>query len=155
MKKCSQNSWLKDLKVSNLFEIVILKIFINIFHNGFHFSTYFSQIAGLQARNNARVIFSGSLDFFSDNFFNSAVQSNNGRLKAEKSGNLVQLILTSQNYLYTFSLSNLKLILSSIVGNKIKIAHNNYFHIFFYSGIGPGTQQMVFQDVRRSSSGQR
>lgn len=45
-------------------------------------------IAGLQARNNARVIFSGSLDFFSDNFFNSAVQSNNGRLKADKSGNL-------------------------------------------------------------------
>ncbi|EDL80873.1 rCG30980, isoform CRA_d [Rattus norvegicus] len=31
-------------------------------------------IAGLQARNNARVIFSGSLDFFSDAFFNSAVQ---------------------------------------------------------------------------------
>uniref|UniRef100_A0A7N9CHX9 Dolichyl-diphosphooligosaccharide--protein glycosyltransferase 48 kDa subunit n=1 Tax=Macaca fascicularis TaxID=9541 RepID=A0A7N9CHX9_MACFA len=31
-------------------------------------------IAGLQARNNARVIFSGSLDFFSDSFFNSAVQ---------------------------------------------------------------------------------
>lgn len=31
-------------------------------------------IAGLQARNNARVIFSGSLDFFSDTFFNSAVQ---------------------------------------------------------------------------------
>uniref|UniRef100_A0AC11CHD1 Dolichyl-diphosphooligosaccharide--protein glycosyltransferase non-catalytic subunit n=1 Tax=Ovis aries TaxID=9940 RepID=A0AC11CHD1_SHEEP len=31
-------------------------------------------VAGLQARNNARVIFSGSLDFFSDAFFNSAVQ---------------------------------------------------------------------------------
>ncbi|XP_007934057.1 dolichyl-diphosphooligosaccharide--protein glycosyltransferase 48 kDa subunit [Orycteropus afer afer] len=31
-------------------------------------------IAGLQARNNARVIFSGSLDFFSDAFFNSAVE---------------------------------------------------------------------------------
>lgn len=31
-------------------------------------------IAGLQARNNARVIFSGSLDFFSDAFFNSVVQ---------------------------------------------------------------------------------
>lgn len=31
-------------------------------------------IAGLQARNNARVIFSGSLDFFSDAFFTSAVQ---------------------------------------------------------------------------------
>ncbi|TNN27142.1 Dolichyl-diphosphooligosaccharide--protein glycosyltransferase subunit [Liparis tanakae] len=32
------------------------------------------MIAGLQARNNARVVFSGSLDFFSDAFFNSAVQ---------------------------------------------------------------------------------
>eukprot|EP00095_Tigriopus_kingsejongensis_P008299 snap_masked-scaffold948_size77650-processed-gene-0.11 protein:Tk08299 transcript:snap_masked-scaffold948_size77650-processed-gene-0.11-mRNA-1 annotation:"dolichyl-diphosphooligosaccharide--protein glycosyltransferase 48 kda subunit" len=31
-------------------------------------------IAGLQARNNARVIFSGSLDFFSDAFFASSVQ---------------------------------------------------------------------------------
>ncbi|KAG2459017.1 dolichyl-diphosphooligosaccharide--protein glycosyltransferase 48 kDa subunit [Polypterus senegalus] len=31
-------------------------------------------IAGLQARNNARVIFSGSLDFFSDAFFTSSVQ---------------------------------------------------------------------------------
>ncbi|KAM9341891.1 dolichyl-diphosphooligosaccharide--protein glycosyltransferase 48 kDa subunit isoform 1-T1 [Pholidichthys leucotaenia] len=31
-------------------------------------------LAGLQARNNARVVFSGSLDFFSDAFFNSAVQ---------------------------------------------------------------------------------
>lgn len=31
-------------------------------------------IAGLQARNNARVVFSGSLDFFSDAFFTSAVQ---------------------------------------------------------------------------------
>ncbi|XP_061525683.1 dolichyl-diphosphooligosaccharide--protein glycosyltransferase 48 kDa subunit [Phycodurus eques] len=31
-------------------------------------------IAGLQARNNARVVFSGSLDFFSDAFFNSDVQ---------------------------------------------------------------------------------
>ncbi|XP_026540190.1 dolichyl-diphosphooligosaccharide--protein glycosyltransferase 48 kDa subunit [Notechis scutatus] len=31
-------------------------------------------IAGLQARNNARVVFSGSLDFFSDAFFTSSVQ---------------------------------------------------------------------------------
>lgn len=31
-------------------------------------------IAGLQARNNARVVFSGSLHFFSDAFFNSPVQ---------------------------------------------------------------------------------
>jgi len=31
-------------------------------------------IAGLQARNNARVVFSGSLDFFSDAFFTSGVE---------------------------------------------------------------------------------
>jgi oligosaccharyltransferase complex subunit beta len=48
----------------------------------------------LQARNNARVVFSGSLDLFSDAFFNSAVQTFNGRLKAEKSGNLVLQIVT-------------------------------------------------------------
>jgi len=54
-------------------------------------SLYFDnfQIAGLQARNNARVVFSGSLDFFSDAFFNSPVQSNDGKTKANKSGNLV------------------------------------------------------------------
>lgn len=34
-------------------------------------------IAGLQARNNARVVFVGSLDFFSDEFFQSAVQNAN------------------------------------------------------------------------------
>lgn len=38
-------------------------------------------IAGLQARNNARVLFFGSLDFFSDEFFTSAVQSANGGQK--------------------------------------------------------------------------
>ena len=32
-------------------------------------------VAALQARNNARVAFFGSLDFFSDKFFTSAVQS--------------------------------------------------------------------------------
>lgn len=31
-------------------------------------------VAALQARNNARVVFVGSLDFFSDEFFSSAVQ---------------------------------------------------------------------------------
>uniref|UniRef100_H3CZZ5 Dolichyl-diphosphooligosaccharide--protein glycosyltransferase 48 kDa subunit n=1 Tax=Tetraodon nigroviridis TaxID=99883 RepID=H3CZZ5_TETNG len=46
-------------------------------------------IAGLQARNNARVVFSGSLDFFSDAFFNSAVQkATPGSQRHEKTGNL-------------------------------------------------------------------
>jgi len=44
-------------------------------------------IAGLQARNNARVVFSGSLDFFSDEFFNSPVQKAMGNVKSSKSGN--------------------------------------------------------------------
>jgi len=35
-------------------------------------------IAGLQARNNARVVFSGSLEFFSDEFFNSRVAAGGG-----------------------------------------------------------------------------
>ena len=45
-------------------------------------------IAGLQARNNARVIFSGSLDFFSDAFFTGAVEKSvAGGKKLPKSGN--------------------------------------------------------------------
>lgn len=44
-------------------------------------------IAGLQARNNARVIFSGSLDFFSDDFFTSKVEKALGGKKSDVSGN--------------------------------------------------------------------
>lgn len=45
-------------------------------------------IAGLQARNNARVVFSGSLDFFSDEFFSRPVQSSKaGSELYSKSGN--------------------------------------------------------------------
>ena len=32
-------------------------------------------VAALQARNNARVVFLGSLDFFSDEFFTASVQN--------------------------------------------------------------------------------
>ena len=39
-------------------------------------------IAALQARNNARVVFSGSLDLFSDAYFQSSVQKASG--KSEK-----------------------------------------------------------------------
>ncbi|KAL6064379.1 Dolichyl-diphosphooligosaccharide--protein glycosyltransferase 48 kDa subunit [Balamuthia mandrillaris] len=50
-----------------------------------------SLIAALQARNNARVTFVGSLDFFSDRFFDSPVQPFSSSLeqqqKWEKSGN--------------------------------------------------------------------
>lgn len=45
-------------------------------------------IAALQARNNARVTFVGSLDFFSNDFFESSVKAvNEGAKKFDKSGN--------------------------------------------------------------------
>lgn len=44
-------------------------------------------IAALQARNNARVLFSGSLYFFSDEAFTSSVQKSQGGKKFDKSGN--------------------------------------------------------------------
>merc|ERR1711983_724724 len=43
-------------------------------------------VAGLQARNNARVVFVGSIDLFSDKFFSAAVNGFSG-LKSAKSGN--------------------------------------------------------------------
>ncbi|XP_057658135.1 dolichyl-diphosphooligosaccharide--protein glycosyltransferase 48 kDa subunit [Diorhabda carinulata] len=44
-------------------------------------------IAGLQARNNARVVFSGSLSFFSDEYFSSPVKKSQSGEAAPKSGN--------------------------------------------------------------------
>lgn len=44
-------------------------------------------ITALQARNNARVIFSCSLDFFSDQFFQSSVFKNGEKTKIDRSGN--------------------------------------------------------------------
>lgn len=43
-------------------------------------------VTALQARNNARVVFVGSMDFFSNNFFESSVQKSGGK-KFDKSGN--------------------------------------------------------------------
>ncbi|CAH3018268.1 unnamed protein product [Porites evermanni] len=54
-------------------------------------------IAGLQARNNARVVFSGSLDFFSDEYFNRAVQSAKaGSKQFSKAGNQELAIALSE-----------------------------------------------------------
>lgn len=54
-------------------------------------------IAGLQARNNARVVFSGSLDFFSDEYFNKPVQSAKaGSKQYAKSGNQELAIALSE-----------------------------------------------------------
>ncbi|CAG2227728.1 dolichyl-diphosphooligosaccharide--protein glycosyltransferase 48 kDa subunit-like [Mytilus galloprovincialis] len=44
-------------------------------------------VAALQARNNARVVFVGSLEFFSDELFTSPVQNAIGKQKFDKSGN--------------------------------------------------------------------
>lgn len=54
-------------------------------------------IAGLQARNNARVVFSGSLDLFSDEYFHSAVK--------EAVDNSAKLHIRSGNQLLVESLS--------------------------------------------------
>jgi len=54
-------------------------------------------IAGLQARNNARVVFSGSLDFFSDAFFTSGVEKGvAGGKKHPLSGNAALAASLSQ-----------------------------------------------------------
>ena len=46
------------------------------------------MISGIQARNNARAVFVGSLDFFSNEFFESAVQKSiAGSKRSDKSGN--------------------------------------------------------------------
>ncbi|MGH0120054.1 UNVERIFIED_CONTAM: hypothetical protein FKN15_064303 [Acipenser sinensis] len=62
-------------------------------------------IAGLQARNNARVIFSGSLDFFSDAFFSSAVQKampGSESMVADPDNPLVLDILTGSSTAYSY-----------------------------------------------------
>lgn len=53
-------------------------------------------IAGLQARNNARTLFVGSLDFFSDEFLTSAVQNANSGQKYKLSGNKDLAVALSQ-----------------------------------------------------------
>ena len=60
-------------------------------------------VAGLQARNNARVVFAGSLDMFSDKFLMSAVSSWSGK-KASKSGNEAFVKALAR---WTFKLSGL------------------------------------------------
>ncbi|MQM17051.1 hypothetical protein Taro_050017 [Colocasia esculenta] len=46
-----------------------------------------SLVSVVQARNNARIVISGSLDLFSDKFFKSDVQKSKSSTKHEKSGN--------------------------------------------------------------------
>lgn len=53
-------------------------------------------VSALQARNNARVMFFGSLDFFSDEFFSAPVQNANGGQKFETSGNQALATALSQ-----------------------------------------------------------
>lgn len=53
-------------------------------------------IAGLQARNNARVVFSGSLAFFSDDYFSASIQNAQTGAKSDKSGNAAVAISITQ-----------------------------------------------------------
>jgi len=53
-------------------------------------------ISALQARNNARVIFTGSLDLFSDQFFRASVEKAGGSKKSDKSGNEALAIALSK-----------------------------------------------------------
>ncbi|XP_025837356.1 dolichyl-diphosphooligosaccharide--protein glycosyltransferase 48 kDa subunit [Agrilus planipennis] len=46
-------------------------------------------IAGLQARNNARVVFSGSLSFFSDEFITSPLEKPQDEIKFNRTGNKI------------------------------------------------------------------
>ncbi|XP_053206440.1 dolichyl-diphosphooligosaccharide--protein glycosyltransferase 48 kDa subunit-like [Panonychus citri] len=53
-------------------------------------------ISALQARNNARVLFTGSLDLFSDKLFRSSVQKSGSKQVHEKSGNEALCIALSR-----------------------------------------------------------
>lgn len=53
-------------------------------------------VSALQARNNARIVFTGSLDFFSDSLFQSGVQKSGTDKKYEKSGNEALAIALSK-----------------------------------------------------------
>lgn len=53
-------------------------------------------VSALQARNNARVVFVGSLDFFSNDFFESPVQKSGTTKRFEKSGNEQLSVALSQ-----------------------------------------------------------
>jgi len=52
------------------------------------------MIAGLQARNNARIVFSGSLEFFSDEFFTAQVETLGGAKVPSGNADLARAITT-------------------------------------------------------------
>jgi oligosaccharyltransferase complex subunit beta len=53
-------------------------------------------ISALQARNNARVLFVGSLEFFSNDFFESSVEPSLNKKRFDKSGNEELSVALSQ-----------------------------------------------------------
>jgi len=55
-------------------------------------------ISALQSRNNARVLFSGSLDFFSNKFFNSEVQKQNSAKKSASGNRQLSLDLAKWTF---------------------------------------------------------
>lgn len=62
-------------------------------------------VAALQARNNARVVFLGSLDFFSDEFFTASVQS--GMTNKQYVVSVLYMLPLTINALFSFGISQL------------------------------------------------
>lgn len=62
-------------------------------------------VAALQARNNARVVFLGSLDFFSDEFFTANVQS--GMSNKQYVVSVLNILPLTFNDLFSFDISQL------------------------------------------------
>ena len=65
-------------------------------------------VAGLQARNNARVVFVGSIDLFSDKFFSAAVNGFSG-LKSAKSGNYRNILRETKFFFGIYNPNKLQL----------------------------------------------
>ena len=84
MEWLSVNNWRGELATGSISMNLTYPIFFQYPHA---VGTNTLLISGLQARNNARVLFFGSLDFFSDEFFAAGVQNANGGMRYEKSGN--------------------------------------------------------------------
>jgi len=84
-------------------------------------------IAGLQARNNARVIFSGSLDFFSDAFFTGGVEKSvAGGKKTPKSGNQDLSLSLSRWCFKQSGVLRVKNVNHHLVGEKAPPASETY-----------------------------
>merc|ERR1712226_210759 len=83
--------------------------------------------SGIQARNNARVIFSGSLDFFSDAFFTGAAEKSvAGGKKVPKSGNQDLSLALSRWCFKQSGVLRVKSVNHHLVGEKAPPAIDTY-----------------------------